>query len=133
MTKRTGGCRAALLLLLLPLAGCEEAPQPPAASLLSELPKELCARAADGLDRSGKTGAFEHDGRGSATIRHDVWITMGPDGQDELTKALAVDAACKAGTVPREQQVFVRSEEGQTLSSRIVEIAPDSGMFLDDE
>jgi hypothetical protein len=124
----------AALLLVLAIASCEEPPQSPeGAPLLSRLPTKLCAQAQDGLERTAKTGAFEFDASGTATIREDAWITMGPEGQNGLTQALAVHAACKAGTVPREQQVFVRSEEGRTLSSRIVEIAPDTDMFFDEE
>jgi hypothetical protein len=124
----------AALLLAFAVVGCEDAPQrsegPP---LLSKLPAKLCAQAQDGLERSSKTGAFEYEAGGSATIREDAWVTMGPQGQNDLTQALAVHAACKAGTVPREQQVFVRSEGGRTLSSRVVEIAPDAGMFFEEE
>jgi hypothetical protein len=119
--------------LLALLAGCDFAPEPPEAPpMLGQLPKALCAQAAESLAKAGAGGGFEHDGRGAATITEDAWIVMGAAGQDNLTRTLAVDAACKAGTVPREQQVFVRSEEGRTLSSRIVEIAPNDQMFYDE-
>jgi hypothetical protein len=124
----------AALPLVLGLAACQDAPQQPESPpLLSKLPAKLCAQAEEGLERSSKTGAFEYDAAGSATIREDAWVSMGAPGQNDLTQALAVHAACKAGTVPREQQVFVRSEGGRTLSSRIVEIAPDADMFFEDE
>jgi hypothetical protein len=126
-----GGAAGALLVLL---AGCDFAPKPPeAAPLMEELPKKLCAQAAESLDKAGKSGAFEADGRGGATINQDAWVVMGAEGQDSLTQTLAVDAACKAGTVPNEQQVSVRSEEGRTLSNRIVEIAPDAKVFFEEE
>ena len=124
---------AALGALLL-LAGCDFAPKPPEpAPLIGELPKKLCAQAAESLEKAGKSGGFESDGRGNATVQQDVWVVMGAEGQDGLTQTLAVDAACKAGTVPKEQQVSVRSEEGRTLSNRIVEIAPDSKIFFEEE
>jgi hypothetical protein len=127
------GAAAGALLLLL--AGCDFAPDPPpqAPPMIAQLPKKLCAQAAESLDKAGKSGGFESDGRGGATIQQDAWVVMKPEGQDRLTQTLAVDAACKAGTVPKEQQVSVRSEEGRTLSNRIVEIAPDSKMFFEEE
>ena len=127
-------CRAAAGALLVLLAGCDFAPKPPEApALIGELPKKLCAQAAESLEKAGKSGAFESDGRGGATINQDAWVVMGAEGQDSLTQTLAVDAACRAGTVPKEQQVSVRSEEGQTLSNRIVEIAPDAKIFFEEE
>ncbi|HZG09333.1 MAG TPA: hypothetical protein VEZ70_10190 [Allosphingosinicella sp.] len=124
---------AAAALLVLSATGCDLAPEEPTGPpMIGKLPAELCAQAKKNLDDAGKTGGFEYDGRGGATIREDAWIVMGAQGQGDLTQTLAVDAACKAGTVPREQQVFVRSEEGRTLSSRIVEIAPATDMFFED-
>jgi hypothetical protein len=124
---------AAAGVLMWVLAGCDFAPDPPQGpAVIGALPKQLCAQAAQSLDKAGKSGGFEHDGRGSATIQRDAWIVMGAKGQEQLTQTLAVDAACKADSAPREQQVFVRSEEGQSLSSRIVEIAPNADMFFDD-
>jgi hypothetical protein len=123
---------AAAALLVLSAPGCDLAPEEPAVPpMIGKLPPELCAQAKESLDGAGKTGGFEHDGRGGATISEDAWIVMGAQGQGDLTQTLAVDAACKAGTVPREQQVFVRSEEGRILSSRIVEIAPATNMFFE--
>jgi hypothetical protein len=126
-----GGAAGALLVLL---AGCDFAPDPPqGAPMIGELPKKLCAQAAESLDKAGKTGGFESDGRGGAIINQDSWVVMGAEGQESLTQTLAVDAACRAGTVPKEQQVSVRSEEGRTLSNRIVEIVPDSKIFFEEE
>lgn len=127
------GLAAAGALLVL-LAGCDFVPEPPQAPpMIAQLPKKLCAQAAESLDKAGKSGGFEHDGRGGATINQDAWVVMGAAGQDGLTQTLAVDAACRAGTVPKEQQVSVRSEEGRTLSNRIVEIAPDAKIFFEEE
>jgi hypothetical protein len=125
--------RTAAGILLSALAGCDFAPQPPQGpAMIGRLPKDVCAQVAQSLDKAGKSGGFEHDGRGSATIQRDAWIVMGAKGQERLTQALAVDAACKADSAPREQQVFVRSEEGISLSSRIVEIAPDAEVFFEE-
>jgi hypothetical protein len=126
-----GGAAGAVLVLL---AGCDFAPEPPQApAMIAELPKKLCAQAAESLAKAGKTGAFESDGRGGAILDQDSWVVMGAAGQDSLTQTLAVDAACKAGTVPKEQQVSVRSVEGRTLSNRIVEIAPDTKIYFEEE
>jgi hypothetical protein len=130
---RSGSKWTSAVVLLSLLAGCDFAPEPPKGpATIGRLPKQLCAQAAQSLDKAGKSGGFEHDGRGSATIQRDAWIVMGAKGQEQLTQTLAVDAACKADSAPREQQVFVRSEEGVSLSSRIVEIAPDADMFFDE-
>ncbi len=127
-------CWAAAGATLFMTAGCDFAPEPPEAPpAFGEMPKELCARAAESLSKAGRSGGFEHDGRGGATIQQEAWIVMGPSGQENLTKTLAVDAACRAQTVPREQQVAVRSEEGRTLSNRIVEIAPDTKFLFEEE
>ena len=132
MSSRFPRCVTGGALLLL--AGCDFAPEPPQAPpLIGQLPKKLCTQAADSLSKAGKSGGFEHDGRGGATIQQDAWIVMGPQGQDGLTRTLAVDAACKANTVAREQQVLVRSEEGRTLSNRVVEIAPDANEIFEGE
>lgn len=133
MVERFAGCVAAGALLML-LPGCDFAPEPPQAPpLIGQLPQKLCAQAAESLNKAGKSGGFEHDGRGGATVQENAWVIMGPSGQNGLTQTLAVDAACKADTVPREQQVHVRNEEGRTLSNRIVEIAPDAKDLFEEE
>ena len=119
-------------LAFLMLASCDQpAPEPAAELPKTPLPAKLCAQVAESLDQFAKSGSFENDRKGGVTIAHDVWLALGQVGQGELTQSVAVDAACAAGAMPKETQVQIRSETGQTLMSRVVELAPET-IVLDD-
>lgn len=112
------------------LASCDKPAAEPAAELpKTALPAKLCAQVAGSLDNFAKSGAFENDRKGGVTIAHDVWLALGQVGQDELAQSVAIDAACAAGAMPKESQVQIRSETGQTLMSRVVELAPETVIF----
>jgi hypothetical protein len=119
---------------LLLLAGCDPEPAlPTGPATLGKLPAKLCAQAADGLAELGRGAMFEHDGKGDATMAETAWFALGPARQDELARTLAVDAACKEASAPREVRVSVRSETGRKLTSRIVELAPGADAMFDQE
>ena len=125
--------RCAALSGLLLLLACDPPVQQVTQNVsLGPLPKAVCADAAKALAALAKSGSFEHDRNGEATIDEDVWLALGAAGQDQLTKALAFDTACATGSTPREQQVHVRSAFGRTLSNRTVEVAADTDVLFDE-
>jgi hypothetical protein len=125
--------RLGLIAGVLVLAACDSAPEQPAgAATLASLPPNLCARAKEELQRIAKTAVFEHEGKGHATIDETIWLQFGKSGQDQLAQTMAIDAACASSPVPREQQVVIRGTDGRTLMSRIIEVAPDLGDFLEE-
>lgn len=125
-------CRGLMLAPALALAGCDQPPEQPAASLLGALPAELCGKVKASVARLVKTAVMESDGAGGATIEEAAWIAMGRAGQDRIAQALALEAACNANTAPAIQEVTIRNEGGRTLLNRIVEIAPDQGEIFEE-
>ena len=125
--------RSAGLAALVLLAGCDQAAEQSApAPMLTKLPAKLCAQASDVLTKLGKTGTFEHDRRGGATMDGQAWLVMGKTGQDQLAQTIAIDAACAANAVPTEQKIEIRSDDGRALVTRVVEITPDPAALLDE-
>ena len=105
------------------IAACQqqaEAP-PPAAPL----PKAVCDKAQEGLERLSKAGAFRYDAQGEATIEQASWLGLTHYERDGLGQALAFHAACASQEPPREQTVTIRSENGTVLTRRVVETNVD--------
>ncbi|TFI59914.1 hypothetical protein E2493_01285 [Sphingomonas parva] len=126
--------RAAIISGFVLLAGCDPAPEVPAdGSINQPLPASICTEATKSLETLSKSGSFEYDREGNATLQQDIWLQLGSAGQNQLTQALAFAAACATGKTPREQQVLVRADDGRTLSNRTVEIAPDTDLLFDQD
>ena len=126
--------RGPALLALLLLASCDApADKPVAKPFLTQLPAQLCAQASKSLASLDESGTFEHDGKGGAIIQEQAWMALAEEGQDQLARAIAVDAACTAKSAPSEFQIDVRGETGRSLTNRVVEIVPNMDAVLDDD
>jgi hypothetical protein len=116
-----------LLLLLAPLAACDSKP-PPAPE--APVPAQLCAQVKKGLDALGRNGGFDYDDKGEASTLEAGWMQMSGDQRDQLVKLLAYHASCVAGAQSDAQNVVVRSERGEPLTSRSVSTRVDAGTVL---
>jgi hypothetical protein len=126
------GARFGAVGALVLLASCNAPEEPAATPTLASLPPEVCARAGQELQRLAGTAVFEPGAKGSGTIEEAAWLQLGKGGQDQLAQTLALDAACAASEMPREQQIVIRAADGRTLMSRVIEIVPDLGDFLEE-
>ena len=125
---RAGIAGAALAAGLL--GACQ--PEPEAPPPAPPLPAAVCDKAREGLERLSKTGGFEYDENGEATIDQASWLALSHYDRDQLGQVLAFHAACGAKEPPREQTVTIRSEYGTVLTRRIVETSVDFSRFLKD-
>jgi hypothetical protein len=115
------------LLLLAPLAACDSQP-PPVAD--GPVPAQLCAQVKKGLEELGKHGGFDYDDKGEASTLEAGWMQMSGDQRDQLVKLLAYHASCAAGAQSDAQNVVIRSERGEPLTSRSVSTRVDAAGTL---
>lgn len=115
--------------VLLALAGCGEAEQPPP-PIAARLPARVCDQAKEALDKLSGSGSFEYSADGQATIDEAVWLPMAAGQRDAIAQGLAFHAACAASQPPREVTVTIRNEGGRTLTERVVETSIDIGRAL---
>ncbi|MEA3034524.1 MAG: hypothetical protein QOH04_279 [Sphingomonadales bacterium] len=116
-----------LLLLLGSLAACDTRP-PPAPD--APMPAQLCAEVKKGLDALGKDGGFDYDDKGEGSALEAAWTQMSPEQRDQLVRLLAYHASCVAGAQSDAQNVVIRSERGERLTSRSVSTRVDAGAVL---
>jgi hypothetical protein len=116
-----------LLLLLVPLAACDNQP-PPAPD--APVPAQLCAEVKKGLDSLSNSGGFDYDDKGEASTLEAGWMQISAERRDQLVKLLAYHASCVAGAQSDAQSVVIRSERGEPLTSRSVSTRVDAGATL---
>lgn len=125
--------RSSLLILpLLLAAGCQGEPvaETSAEQSLGPPPAQLCQRNKEGLRQLQKSGAFDYDDQGGATIEQQIWFGLDEGKRDQLGQAVAFNAACAAGKLAPEQTATVRSETGIVLMQRIFPMTADMGSLL---
>jgi hypothetical protein len=122
--------RTATAFLLLATVACDAAPKGAAPAAALTLPAEVCEQAGKTLQDMKKRGPFEFASDGTATIFREVWDAAGEGGQEQLSKALAYNAACASAQPPAEKEIMIQSEFGQILSKRTIQVAPDAGQLL---
>ncbi|MEA3038326.1 MAG: hypothetical protein QOE79_839 [Sphingomonadales bacterium] len=115
------------LFLLAPLAACDTRP-PPAPD--APVPPQLCAEAKKGLDALARNGGFDYDDKGEASALEAAWLQMKAEQRDQLVKLLAYHASCVAGAQNDAQNVVIRSEQGEPLTSRSVSTRVEAGAAL---
>jgi hypothetical protein len=108
--------------LLAPLAACDPAPQPPAAT--QALPPQLCEQVEKGLAPLARSG-FDYDEKGEASMMEAAWAQLSPAQRDQLVKLLAYHASCAAGVQSDGQSVVIHGDEGQELARRTVSTKVD--------
>lgn len=119
MTKRW--LAAAVLLA----AGCEKQPDPADFAVKPQKPPpEVCAKAAEAIEKLGAEAGLETDGKGGAIVMEQAWLQLGAT-RDQLLQLVGFDAACRAAEPSREQNVVVRSEYGRVMAEQVVETSAD--------
>jgi hypothetical protein len=117
-----------LLLLLASFAACDT--QPPPAAPDAPVPAQLCAQVKKGLDALGKSGGFDYDDKGEGSALEAGWTQMSAEQHDQIVKLLAYHASCVAGAQSDAQNVVIRSERGEPLTSRSVSTRVEAGAAL---
>jgi hypothetical protein len=90
----------------------------------------MCGKVRKALEEARKKLLLEYGTDGVAIIPQDTWLALGPDGQLQLAEAVGYHAACSSERQTAEQKVTMKSEVGQTLRARVVQIVPDRGNDL---
>ena len=129
MTMGTRAVIASAALASVALAACQrQAPEPEAPA--APLPAVVCDKTGQALEKLGKSGGFEYDSQGVATINEASWFALSATDRDNLGRLLAFHVACASKEPSNEQNITIRNEYGRVLTRRIVETNVDLSEFL---
>lgn len=118
--------------LLIFLASCNEPEALPEMTReVSPPPAQLCEQARQGLSEVRNQGGLVTTA-GENVMEQQTWLQIGPQQQEQLVQALAVEQACASDEGTAEQEVVIRNEGGMVIVRRTVSLTADAGSFLDE-